>query len=78
MLFGDELPQSIRNLSQVKRMAARSINYDRHRSSGSVYTNFKKPRVDSSRRRQFANYGRSNLNFKRRYEYRKPPYQQQN
>ena len=27
--FGDELPQSKRNISQVKRMAARSINYDR-------------------------------------------------
>ena len=25
MLFGDELPQSIRNISQVKRMAAKSI-----------------------------------------------------
>ena len=70
MLFGDELPQSIRNISQVKRMAARSINYDRRRSSGSVYTHFKKPRVESSPGRQFANYGRSKLSFKRRYEYR--------
>ena len=40
LLFGDELPQSIPNISQVKRMAARGINYDRRRSSGSVYTNF--------------------------------------
>ena len=29
MLFGDELPQSIRNISQVKRMAAKSIGHDR-------------------------------------------------
>ena len=28
MLFGDELPQSIRNISQVKRMAAKSIGHD--------------------------------------------------
>ena len=26
MLFGDELPQSIRDISQVKRMAAKSVN----------------------------------------------------
>ena len=78
LLFGDELPQGTRNISQVKRMAARSINYDCRRCSGSVYINFEKPRIESSRGRQFANYGRSNSNFKRRYEYRKPPYQQRN
>ena len=79
LLFGDELPQRTRNISQVKRMAARSINYDRRRCGGSVYINFEKPRIESSRGRQFANYGRSNLlNFKRRYEYCKPPYQQRN
>ena len=29
MLFGDELPQSIRNISQVKRMAAKSVVHKR-------------------------------------------------
>ena len=77
MLFGDELPQSIRNISQVKRMAAKSIGHDRRKasSSSSAYTNFKKPRTNTSDYRRFGNYGRSNLNFKRHYEYRKPPYQ---
>ena len=77
LLFGDELPQSIRNISQVKRMAAKSISHDRRKasSSSSAYTNFKKPRIDTSVYRRVGNYGRSNLNFKRHYEYRKPPYQ---
>ena len=77
MLFGDELPQSIPNISQVKRMAAKSIGHDRRRasSSSSAYTNFKKPRTNTSDYRRFGNYGRSNLNFKRHYEHRKPPYQ---
>ena len=77
MLFGDELPQSIRNISQVKRMAAKSIGHDRRRasSSSSAYTNFKKPRTNTSDYRRFGNYGRSNLNFKRYYEHRKPHYQ---
>ena len=45
MLFGDELPQSIRNISQVKRMAAKSIGHDRHKvsSSSSTYTSSKSP-----------------------------------
>ena len=75
MPVGDELPQGIRNTSQVKRKAAKSINNDRHKSSSSAsgYTNFKQPRVDSTRYRSFANYGRNNLNFKRLYEYSKPP-----
>ena len=77
LLFGDELPQSIRNISQVKRMAAKSISRERRKtsSSSSVYANFKKPRVQTSNYHQFANYGRSNLNFKRHYEYRRPPSQ---
>ena len=77
MLFCDELPQSIRNISQVKRMAAKSIGHDRRKasSSSSAYTNFKKPRINTSVYRRGGNYGRSNLNFKRHYEYRKPPYQ---
>ena len=42
MLFGDELPRSIRNISQVKRMAAKSIGHDRRQESSlsSAYTNF--------------------------------------
>ena len=77
LLFGDELPQSIRNISQVKRMAAKSIDHDRRKasSSSSAYTNFKKPRINTSVYRRVGNYGRSNFNFKRHYEYRKPPYQ---
>ena len=53
MLFGDELPQSIRNISHVKRMASKSIISDRRKSSSSTsgYTNFNKPRVDSTRPR---------------------------
>ena len=77
MLFGDELPQSIRNISQVKRMAAKSIGHNRHKvsSSSSTYTNFRSPRPNTSGSRRFVNQGRSNLNFKRHYEYRKPPYE---
>ena len=77
MLFGDELPQSIRNISQVKRMAAKSIGHERRKasSSPSAYTNFKKPRINSSNYRRFGHYGRSNLNYKRHYEFRKPPFQ---
>ncbi|XP_067031368.1 uncharacterized protein [Acropora muricata] len=77
MLFGDELPQSIRNISQVKRMAAKSIGHDRRRaiSSSSAYTTFKNPRTNTSGSRRFGDHSRSNLNFKRHYEYRKPPYQ---
>ena len=77
MLFGDELPQSIHNISQVKRMAAQSIGHDRRKasSSSSAYTNFKKPCSNTSNNRRFGHYGRSNLNFKRHYEHRKPPYQ---
>ena len=77
MLFGDELPQSIRNISQVKRMAAKSIGHGprKESSSFSAYTNFKKPRTNMSGYQRFDNYGRSNLNFKSHYEYRKPPHQ---
>ena len=75
MLFGDELPQSIRNISQVKRMAAKSIGHDRRKvsSSSSTYTNFRSPRPNTSGSRRFGNDGRCNLNFPRHYEYRKPP-----
>jgi len=77
MLFGDELPQSIRSISQVKRMAAKSIGHDRRKvsSSSSTYTNFRSPRPNTSGSRRFGNHRRRNLNFKRHYEYRKPPYQ---
>ena len=34
MLFGDELPQSIRDISQVKRMAAKSVNSSKRKSHG--------------------------------------------
>ena len=72
MLFGDGLPLSTRNISQVKRMAAKRIGHDRRKasSSSSAYT-----RVNTSNYRRFGNYGMSNLNFKRHYEYRKPPFQ---
>ena len=77
MLFGDELPQSIRNTSQVKRMAAKSIGHERRKASSlsPACTNFKKSRMSTSDYRGFGNYGRNNLNFKRHYEYRKPPFQ---
>ena len=44
MLFDDELPQSIYNILQVKRMAANSTGHDRHKASSSslAYTNLKK------------------------------------
>ena len=50
MLFGDELPQRFCNISQIKRMAAKSIGHDRRKgsSSTSASTNFKKPRVNTS------------------------------
>ena len=75
MLFGDELPQNIRNISQVKRMAAKSIGHDWRKvsSSSSTYTNFRSPRPNTSGSRRFGNDGRCSLNFKRHYEYRKPP-----
>ena len=38
MLFGDELPQSICNISQVKRMAAKSIGHDRRKVGSSSST----------------------------------------
>ena len=77
MLFGYELPQSIRNISQFKRMAAKSIGLDRRKvsSSSSTYTNFRGPRPNTSGSRRFGNNGRCNLNFKRHYVYRKHPYQ---
>ena len=34
MLFGDELPRSIRNISQVKKMAAKSVNSSKRKSHG--------------------------------------------
>ena len=74
-MFGNELPQSIRNISQVKRMAAKSIGHERHKvsSSSSTYTNFRSPRPNTSDSRRFGNHCRCNLNFERHYEYRKPP-----
>ena len=36
MLFGDELPQSICNISQVKRMAVKCIGHDRRKASSSL------------------------------------------
>ena len=74
-MFGNELPQSIHNNSQVKRMVAKSMGHDRRKasSSSSAYTNFKTPHINTSGYRRFSNYGRSNLNF--HYEYCKPPYQ---
>ena len=56
MLFGDELPQSIRNISQVKRMAAKSVGHDRRKvsSSSSTYTNFRSPRPNTSGSRRLA------------------------
>ena len=73
MLFGDGLPQSIRNISQVKRMAAKSMGRDRRKVSSSSTLILKVLvliRVHGSRR--FGHHGRCNLNFKRHYEYRKP------
>ena len=77
VLFGDELPQSIRNISQVKRMAAKSIGHDRRKvcSSSLTYTTFRSPCPNTSGSHRFGNHGRCNLNFKRHYKYRKPPYQ---
>ena len=64
MLFGDELPQSIRNISQVKRMAAKSVTHCKKRrydSKSSTYPrDVKKPR--------YADH----LNSRRPY-YRRPP-----
>ena len=34
MLFGDEFPQSIRDTSQVKRMAAKSVKSSKRKSHG--------------------------------------------
>ena len=34
MLLGDELPQSIRDISQLKRMAAKSVNSSKRKSHG--------------------------------------------
>ena len=61
MLFGDELPQSIRNISQVKRMAAKSVSNKRKFDSKPTPSqrDFKVPRYDGRRAR---------LN------YRTPPY----
>ena len=70
MLFGDELPQSIRNISQVKRMAAKSVANKRKNCepySQSGLSRDKRGRYNS----RFEPY----LNFKL-YEYRKPPFRQ--
>ena len=34
MIFGDELPQSIRDMSQVKRMAAKSVKSPKRKGHG--------------------------------------------
>ncbi|XP_044166289.1 uncharacterized protein LOC114963128 [Acropora millepora] len=58
MLFGDELPQSIRNISQVKRMAAKSIGHDRRKvcSSSLTYTTFRSPCPNTSGSHRFGNH----------------------
>ena len=74
MLFGDELPQSIRDISQVKRMAAKSVNSSKRKSYGQQLSQpFNKRRNygesrPSSRGRDWRNYS---LNSKRR-NYHKP------
>ena len=76
MLLGDELPQSILNISQVNRIAtSKSIGHERRKASSlsTGYTNFKKARINTSNYRRFPKYGRYNLNFKRHCKYRKPP-----
>ena len=71
MLFGDELPQSIRDISQVKRMAAKSVNSSKHKCHGQQSSQ------PFSKRRNYGedhSSGRSrgySLNSKRRY-YHKP------
>ena len=67
MFFGNDLPQSTRNILQVKRMTAKSIGHDPGKASylSSAYTNFNKPRINTSVYRRVGNYGSSNLNFKR-------------
>ena len=66
MLFGDELPQSIRNISQVKRMAAKSVsNKRRHDSNSSSHP------PDSKKHRYNDRFDRLNS---KRYDYRKPPF----
>ena len=74
MLFGDELPQSIRNISQVKRMAAKSVNSSKRKSCGQQLSqpynkrrNYGESRP-SGRSRDCRNYS---LNSKRR-NYHKP------
>jgi hypothetical protein len=69
MLFGDELPQSIRNISQVKRMAAKSVVHKRGMSEA--------PQRGPSRDKR----GRYNSRYQpylnsKRYDYRKPPFRQ--
>ena len=54
MLLGDELPQSILNISQVNRIAtSKSIGHERRKASSlsTGYTNFKKPRINTSKYR---------------------------
>ena len=74
MLFGDELPQSIRDISQVKRMAAKSVNSSKRKSYGQKLSqpynkrrNYGESRP-SGRSRDWRNYS---LNSKRR-NYHKP------
>ena len=66
-----------RVLATSRKLAAKSIGHDRRRasSSSSSYINFKNSRTNTSGSRRFGNHSRSKLNFKRHYEYRKPPYQ---
>ena len=61
-----------RNAPKVKRMAAKSISNDRCRSSASAYNS---EFEETSRGRQYSNFGRSHLNCKRHYEYQKPRFQ---
>jgi len=56
-------------------MAAKRTGHERRKASSlsTAYTNFQKPHMSKSNYRRSGNYGRNNLNFKRDYEYRKPP-----
>ena len=74
MLFGDELPQSIRDILQVKRMAAKSVNSSKRKSHGQQSSQpYNKRRNygdnrSSGRSRDWRDYS---LNSKRR-NYHKP------
>ena len=71
IVFGDDLPQSIRDISQVKRMAAKSVNSSKRKSHGQQSSQlFSKQRNYGEDRSSGRSRGYS-LNSKRRY-YHKP------